>query len=53
VKAKKDILEAAGGEPALQLAQLVALEFLLGVALPSRAKEVGPISIPLLLCTLL
>ncbi len=40
VKAKKTILQAAGGEPSLQLAQLVALEYLLGVALPSRTKEV-------------
>ena len=42
VKAAKPVLSAAGGEPALQLAQLVALEYLLGVAAPARAKEVLP-----------
>jgi hypothetical protein len=39
VVAAKPVLVAAGGEPALQLAQLVALEWLLGVALPERTKE--------------
>ena len=34
------LLKLAGAEPALQLAQLVALEHLLGVTLPERAKEV-------------
>jgi hypothetical protein len=41
VKAKKDILEAAGGDHAMQLAQLVALEHLIGVAVPFRTKEVS------------
>lgn len=40
VKAQQAILKAACGEPSLQLAQLVSLEYLLGVALPSRTKEV-------------
>ncbi len=40
VRAAKPVLAAAGSEPALQLAQLVALEYLLGVAAPARAKEV-------------
>ena len=34
------LLKLAGAEPALQLAQLVALEHLLGVTLPERTKEV-------------
>ena len=34
------LLKLAGAEPALQLAQLVALEHLLGVILPERTKEV-------------
>ena len=34
------LLKLAGAEPALQLAQLVALERLLGVTLPERIKEV-------------
>ena len=45
VVAAKPVLVAAGGEPALQLAQLVALEWLLGVALPQRAKEVRPCAV--------
>ena len=40
VKSKKALLKLAGAEPALQLAQLVALEHLLGVTLPERTKEV-------------
>ena len=36
------LLKLAGAEPALQLAQLVALERLLGVHLPERTKEVRP-----------
>lgn len=39
-KASKDILTAAGSDTAMQLAQLVALEYFLGVATPSRVKEV-------------
>ncbi|BDA48496.1 Eukaryotic translation initiation factor 5 [Coccomyxa sp. Obi] len=41
VKARKDILTTAGGDTAMQLAQLVALEYLLGVATPARIKEVA------------
>lgn len=40
VKARKDILTTAGGDTAMQLAQLVALEYLVGVAMPARIKEV-------------
>lgn len=40
VKARKDILLAAGSDTAMQLAQLVALEYLLGTAIPARIKEV-------------
>ena len=40
-KAQGPLLKAAGSEPALQLAQLVALEHLLGVTLRERTKEVG------------
>ena len=40
-KAQRALLKAAGSEPALQLAQLVALEHLLGVTLRERTKEVG------------
>ena len=40
VKSRKALLKLAGAEPALQLAQLVALEHLLGVTLPARTKEV-------------
>lgn len=40
VKSQTALLKAAGAEPALQLAQLVALEHLLGVTLPERTKEV-------------
>ncbi|KAK9917141.1 hypothetical protein WJX75_001258 [Coccomyxa subellipsoidea] len=41
VKARKDILLAAGSDTAMQLAQLVALEYLLGTAIPARIKEVA------------
>ena len=44
VKSQKALLKLAGTEPALQLAQLVALEHLLGVTLPERTKEVGTLS---------
>ncbi len=44
VKSQKALLKLAGTEPALQLAQLVALEHLLGVTLPERTKEVGHLS---------
>ena len=40
MKSHKALLKLAGAEPALQLAQLVALEHLLGVTLPERTKEV-------------
>ncbi len=40
VIAHKDILTTAGSDTAMQLAQLVALEYLLGVAMPARIKEV-------------
>ncbi len=40
VKARKDILTIAGSDTAMQLAQLVALEYLLGVAMSDRIKEV-------------
>ena len=41
VKSQKALLKLAGSEPALQLAQLVALEHLLAVTLPARTKEVS------------
>jgi hypothetical protein len=43
-KVQGPLLKAAGAEPALQLAQLVALEHLLGVTLQERTKEVGCLS---------
>ena len=44
VKARKDTLVAAGSETAMQLAQLVALEYLLGTTIPARIKEVRTIT---------
>lgn len=44
MKSRKALLKLAGAEPALQLAQLVALEHLLGVTLPERTKEVRAVA---------